>query len=76
MYVTIGKLADELSISEKFIMDKIIEGRVKSVHDGEQFLVNKEHIELLLEGINKKLKQLEEEYNEPIPEDYDIKDED
>lgn len=76
MYLTINELAGYLKLSEKFIVDKINEGKIKTVTDGEQVLINKEQFNKHLELVKKQLEQLELEKSEPIPEDFDVKDED
>ena len=57
-------------------MEKIHEGKIRAVSDGAQLLINKEQFNKHMELVNKKLEGLNEEKNEPIPEDYDVKDED
>jgi glucose-6-phosphate isomerase len=46
------------------------------VHNGEEFLINKDQFAHHLEQMKKLKELLEEWYNEPIPESYDVKDED
>ncbi|GAB3807970.1 excisionase family DNA-binding protein [Virgibacillus kimchii] len=42
MYVTIPKIAEYLSIEESKIGALVLAGRIRAIHDGEQFLVNKD----------------------------------
>lgn len=76
MYITIKKLAEQLKLSEKEIMALIKRGKLNTVSDGEQLLVSKENFDNYLELLRKKIEELNEKNNEPIPEDYDVKDED
>lgn len=76
MYITIKKLAEQLKLSEKEIIALIKRGKLNTVSDGEQLLVNKENFDNYLELLRKKIEELNEKNNEPIPEDYDVKDED
>ncbi len=76
MYLTVKETAAYLDLPESFILEKIAEGRIRAVHNGEEYLINKEQFNHHLEQI-KKLKAFEEaEKFEPIPESYDYKDED
>jgi glucose-6-phosphate isomerase len=76
MYLTVKETAAYLDLPEAFILEKIKEGRIRAVHNGEEYLINKEQFAHHLEQI-KKLKEFERESMfEPIPESYDYKDED
>ncbi|MFM1653459.1 excisionase family DNA-binding protein [Brevibacillus sp. B_LB10_24] len=76
MYLTVKETAAYLDLPESFILEKISEGRIRAVHNGEEYMINKEQFHFHLEQI-KKLKEFErEEKFEPIPESYDYKDED
>ncbi|GAE35462.1 excisionase family DNA-binding protein [Halalkalibacter akibai] len=76
MYVTVKELADFLELTEDYILTQIRLGHVKAVSDGETFLVNKEQFMWHKEQLDLKRKQLALEAEEPIPEDWDAKDED
>ncbi len=76
MYLTIEETADYLAMPEAYILNLIQQNRIRAVHDGNQYLVNREQFNQHLEQLEKAKKQLEEWRNEPIPEDYDVKDED
>lgn len=54
----------------------ILHNKIRAVFDGEQYLIYKDQFNTHLEQMEKLKKQLEEWYNEPIPEDLDVKDED
>lgn len=76
MYLTIKELAEYLKLPESFLVEKINEGTIRTVSDGEKLLINKEQFNKHLELVKKRIQELKEEKNEPIPEDYDVKDED
>lgn len=76
MYLTIKETAEYLSLPEAYVENLIHQGKIRALHDGEQFLVYKEQFNAHLEQMEKYKKLLEEHLNEPIPEDWDVKDED
>ncbi|WP_433746982.1 excisionase family DNA-binding protein [Falsibacillus pallidus] len=76
MYLTIEETAQYLSMPESYIESLILANRIRAVHDGSQYLVNKDQFNNHLEQMEKYKKQMMEYLNEPIPEDIDIKDED
>lgn len=76
VYLTIQETALYLELPESFIRERVTEGRIRAVFNGEEYLINKEQFTHHKEQI-KKLRVLEEELkSEPIPESYDYKDED
>ncbi|TFE01733.1 excisionase family DNA-binding protein [Jeotgalibacillus salarius] len=76
MYLTTKELAAYLEMSEQLILQLIYENKIKAVYDGQQYIVNKEQFNQHLKQVEK-MKQLLEEWKiEPIPESYDVKDED
>lgn len=42
MYLTVKETADYLSMPETKVLSLILEGKIRAVHDGENFLVNKD----------------------------------
>lgn len=76
MYLTIKETAEYLALPESYIATFIQEKRIRAVYDGEQYLINKEQFNQHYEQLEKAKKLLEEWRNVPIPEDYDVKDED
>ncbi|MYL62578.1 excisionase family DNA-binding protein [Bacillus hwajinpoensis] len=76
MYLTIKETAEYLSLPESYIETLIRENRVRTIYDGEQHLLYKEQFNTHFEQLEKMKLRLEEEANEPIPEDPDVKDED
>ncbi len=76
MYLTVKETAEYLSLTEAHIESLIQQNRIRSIHDGEQYLINKDQFNHHLEQMEKYKLELAEWYNEPLPEDPDIKDED
>ncbi|QBP42250.1 excisionase family DNA-binding protein [Paenisporosarcina antarctica] len=76
MYLTIEETAIFLSMPEHQVRRYVVEGRIKSVHDGEQYLINQTQFDLHLEQVEEVKRQIDEWRNTPIPEDIDVKDED
>ncbi|CDQ42016.1 MULTISPECIES: excisionase family DNA-binding protein [Virgibacillus] len=76
MYLTISETADYLSMEEQKINALVLQGRIRAVHDGDQYLINKEQFTTHLEQMEKYRKMIQDYLNEPIPEDIDVKDED
>lgn len=76
MYFTIKETAEYLALPESYVESLVLQGKIRALHDGEQYLINKEQFNTHLEQMEKYKEQLEEELNEPIPEDWDVKDED
>ncbi|CAM3237734.1 excisionase family DNA-binding protein [Filibacter tadaridae] len=76
MYITIHEAAEHLAMPVMQIEKYVREGRIRSVHDGEQYLINKSQFTLYFEQLNALKQQIDEWRNEPIPPDRDIKDED
>lgn len=76
MYFTIKETAEYLALPESYVESLVLQGKIRALHDGEQYLINKEQFNTHLEQMEKYKEQLEEKLNEPIPEDWDVKDED
>ncbi len=76
MYLTIKETAEYLSIPENHVEALVRQHKIRAVHDGEQYLINKEQFTSHLEQMEKLKKRMEEFLSEPIPEDIDVKDED
>ncbi|MES9683883.1 hypothetical protein CN514_18885 [Bacillus sp. AFS001701] len=76
MYLTIKETAEYLDLDESYIKQLIQEQKIRVVHDGEQYLIYKEQFNNHLEQLEKAKKMIADYYNEPIPEDIDVKDED
>ncbi|MEW8969098.1 MAG: excisionase family DNA-binding protein [Mesobacillus sp.] len=76
MYLTVKEAAEYLSISEKQVENMIFQKKIRSIHDGEQYLIYKDQFNTHMKQVEKYKKLVEEIMNEPVPEDIDIKDED
>ncbi|RLL40388.1 helix-turn-helix domain-containing protein [Oceanobacillus piezotolerans] len=76
MYLTIGEAAEYLSMPENKVSALVLQGRIRAVHDGEQYLINKQQFTTHFEQVEKYRHMILEYLNEPIPEDIDVKDED
>jgi len=76
MYITIQETAEYLGMPVEHVRKYVLEGRVRSVHDGEQFLINKAQFALYFKQLEQLKQQIDEWRNEPLPPDRDIKDED
>ncbi|PAV28072.1 hypothetical protein CIL05_18360 [Virgibacillus profundi] len=76
MYLTIQETAEYLSIEAYKIKALVLQGRIRSIHDGEQYLINKAQFTTHFEQVEKYQRMIQEYLNEPIPEDIDVKDED
>lgn len=76
MYLTVKEATEYLSIPEPMILHLIHEGRIRALHDGKQYVINKEQFNNHFDQLEKVKEMIEEWKNEPIPEDPDVKDED
>lgn len=76
MYLTIKETAEFLDMPESYIESLVWQKRIRAIHDGEQYLINKAQFDTHLDQLEKYRKLIEEILNEPIPEDIDVKDED
>lgn len=76
MYLTVQETAEYLSMDERKVSAFILQGRIRAIHDGEQYLINKEQFTTHFEQVEKYRLMIEEYLSEPIPEDIDVKDED
>ena len=76
MYLTIQEVAELLTISESKVKNLIHQKQIRALYDGNEYLINKEQFQTHFKQVEKYKKYVEEVWNEPIPEDKDIKDED
>ncbi len=76
MYLTIKETAQYLTLPQSIIINLVHEQRIRAVHDGEQFLINRDQFNDYLKQVEKAKKLFEEWRNEPIPDSVDVKDED
>lgn len=76
MYLSIQETAEYLSLPVTKVSALVLQGRIRAVHDGEQYLINKDQFTTHFEQVEKYRFMIQEYLNEPIPEDIDVKDED
>ncbi|MFC5605127.1 helix-turn-helix domain-containing protein [Sporosarcina koreensis] len=76
MYMTIEETAEYLGMPVEQVRKYVWEGRIRSVHDGEQFFINQDQFANYFNQLEFVKRQIEDYLNEPIPPDRDIKDED
>ncbi|AUD14713.1 MULTISPECIES: excisionase family DNA-binding protein [Planococcus] len=76
MYMTVPETAVFLSMPEEQVNRYVLEGRIRAVHDGEQYLINTSQFESHFKQLEIAKLELEEWRATPIPDDIDIKDED
>lgn len=76
MYKTVEETAIAINMPQSQVMRYVIEGRIHSVHDGEQFLINSQQFDTYFEQLEQIKHEIDVWKNTPIPEDIDIKDED
>ena len=76
MYMTVPETAVFLSMPEEQVNRYVLEGRIRAVHDGEQYLINTSQFESHFKQLEIAKLELEEWRATPIPDEIDIKDED
>ncbi|RNF40131.1 helix-turn-helix domain-containing protein [Planococcus salinus] len=76
MYMTVPETAAFLSMPEEQVNRYVLEGRIRAVHDGEQYLINSSQFESHFQQLELAKQELEEWKATPIPDDVDIQDED
>lgn len=68
MYLTIKETAEYTNLSEDYIKSLVQGGKIRAVHDGEQFLIFKGQFKTHLEQLENYRALVQEILNEPIPE--------
>lgn len=76
MYLTIKETAEYLSLPEAVVESLVQQNKIRTIFDGDQHLINKQQFNTHFEQLEKYKKMVEEYLSEPIPEDWDAKDED
>lgn len=76
MYMTVSETAAFLSMPEEQVNRYVLEGRIRAVHDGEQYLINSSQFDSHFQQLELAKQELEEWKATPIPDDVDIQDED
>ncbi|WP_147536056.1 excisionase family DNA-binding protein [Bacillus marasmi] len=76
MYLTVKETAEYLDVPEEKVKALIQQRKIRTLFDGEQYLIYKEQFHTHFKQLENYKRLVEELWNEPIPEDLDIKDED
>ena len=76
MYLTIEETADYLNMPISQVTRYVLNGKIRSVHDGNEFLINSAQFELYFKQLEQMKQMMNEFWSEPLPPDRDIKDED
>lgn len=76
MYLTVKETAEYLDVPEAKVKKLIQQKKIRTLFDGEQYLIFKEQFNTHFKQLEKYKHLVEEILSEPIPEDLDIKDED
>ena len=76
MYLTIKETAEHLSMPESTIKNLTQQKKIRTIHDGEQLLINQDQFSTYFDQVEKYKQMIEDYLDEPIPEDIDVKDED
>ncbi|MGG0669915.1 excisionase family DNA-binding protein [Sporosarcina koreensis] len=76
MYMTIEETAEYLGMPVEQVRKYVWEGRIRAVHDGEQFFINQNQFGDYFTQLETLKRQIDDYLNEPLPSDRDIKDED
>ncbi|REJ09118.1 excisionase family DNA-binding protein [Halobacillus trueperi] len=76
MYLTVKETAEFLELPEDYVRQLILNHKIKTIHDGRQYLINKNQFHNHLEQMENYRKMIQEYLSEPLPEDPDVKDED
>lgn len=76
MYITITGTAEYLGMPVEQVTKYVLEGRIRAVHDGIQFMINKDQFNLYFEQLEIAKQLIADWLHEPLPPDRDINDED
>ena len=76
MYKSIEETAKDIGMPEHQVLQYIYNGRIKAVHDGNEFLINSGQFDTYYEQLKRIKEEIEIWKNTPIPDDMDVKDED
>lgn len=76
MYLSIQETAEYLELPAEYIEKLVRMGRIRSIYDGEHYLINQNQFTSHFEQVEKYRQYIQDYLNEPLPEDPDIKDED
>ena len=76
MYLSVKETAEYLSLPESYLETLIKQKKIRAIYDGEQYLINNDQFTNYHEQLQEYKKLFQEWLTEPIPEDWDAKDED
>lgn len=76
MYITVQEAAEYLGMPVSQVSKYILEGRIRAVDDGEQFMINKEQFKSYHDQLEMAKQEIEEWRKNFILPDRDVKDED
>ncbi len=76
MYMTIQETAEYLGMPVSQVSKYVLEGRIRAVDDGEQFMINKEQFKSYHDQLEIAKQEIEEWRKNFLLPDRDIKDED
>mgnify|MGYP007106053123 FL=1 len=76
MYKSVEQIAREIAMPEYQKLQYIYTGRIKAIHDGEDYLINSAQFDTYHQQLELIKEEIEIWRNTPIPEDIDVKDED
>ena len=76
MYLSVQEMAEYLNLPASYLEQLIQEKKIRAVFDGEQYLINRDQFSNYHEQLEVYKKLFQEWLHEPIPEDWDAKDED
>lgn len=76
MYVTIAEAAEYLELPEKQVRQLVLQNRIRSIFDGEQYFVNTAQFDSHLKEMENYRVMIQEYLSEHIPESLYVNDED
>lgn len=76
MYLTISDTAEYLGMPVDQVTKYVLEGRIRAVHDGEQFIIYKEQFKNYHDQLEIAKEEIEEWRKNLLLPDRDIRDED
>ncbi|WP_181348487.1 excisionase family DNA-binding protein [Thalassobacillus sp. CUG 92003] len=76
MYLTVKEAAAYLDLPEAYVQKLMLENKIRSVDDGKQVLINTDQFEHYFEQMETYHAMVQAYFNEPLPDDIDVKDED
>ena len=74
--MTITETAEHIGMPIEQVTRYVLAGRIRAVHDGEQYMINNDQFNLYFKQLEIAKQQIADWLHEPLPPDPDIKDED